>query len=331
MKKELTHEICRRMNPYLTKEQNQLLESVLKQAFIDFKFPEKTEESADKDFEQNAEMIHLFISAKKIEGCSDKTLKYYSNTLTNMLNTIQKSVCLIETNDLRCYLSDYQKKNQTGKVTLDNIRRIMSSFFAWLEDEDYIIKSPVRRIRKVKTTQIVKETFSDEHLEKLRDQCRHCRDLAIVDLLISTGIRVGELVKLNRSDLNLNERECVVLGKGDKERKVYYDAKAKIHLQHYLESRTDTNPALFVALQAPWNRLSISGVERFLTKLGLQSQVGHVHPHKFRRTMATMAIEKGMPIEQVQKLLGHTKIDTTLHYAIVNQTSVKNAYRRYIG
>lgn len=249
----------------------------------------------------------------------------------NMTNSIHKNVCDIETNDLRFYLSNYQNTRNSSKVTLDNIRRIMSSFFAWLEDEDYIIKSPVRRIHKVKTTQIVKETLSDENLEQLRDQCSHPRDLAIVDLLISTGVRVGELVKLNRTDINFTERECIVLGKGDKERQVYFDAKTKIHLQQYLDSRTDTNPALFVSLQAPWNRLSIAGVERFLARLGTQSQVRHVHPHKFRRTMATMAIEKGMPIEQVQKLLGHAKIDTTLHYAIVNQANVKLAHRRYIG
>lgn len=331
MKKELTHEICRLMTPHLSLEQNHLLKAVLEQVFTNFGLSEKNEGLTEKAKEQNLKLIRLFIAAKKLEGCSDNTLRYYSNTLTTMMDSIQKNICNIETNDLRLYLSNYQNNHRASKVTLDNIRRIMSSFFAWMEDEDYIIKSPVRRIRKVKTTQLVKETFSDEHIEQLRDQCSHPRDLAIIDLLISTGIRVGELVKLNRSDLDFDERECVVLGKGDKERKVYFDAKAKIHLQQYLESRTDSNPALFVGCQAPWARLTIAGVERFLAKLGTRSNVRHVHPHKFRRTMATMAIEKGMPIEQVQKLLGHSKIDTTLHYAIVNQTNVKIAHRRYIG
>lgn len=331
MKKELTHEICQRMTPHLNELQNHLLQAVLNQVFSNFGIPEEEQQLSSKDQQQNTKFINLFVAAKKIEGCSDNTLKYYSNTLTNIVDSIQKNICTIETDDLRLYLSDYQKTHRVGKVTLDNIRRIMSTFFAWLEDEDYIIKSPVRRIRKVKTTQIVKEAFSDEHLEKLRDHCTHPRDLAIVDLLISTGIRVGELVKLNRSDINFTERECIVLGKGDKERRVYFDAKAKIHLQQYLDSRTDSNKALFVTQQSPWERLTISGVERFLAKLGSQAQVRHVHPHKFRRTMATMAIEKGMPIEQVQKLLGHAKIDTTLHYAIVNQENVKIAHRRYIG
>ena len=330
MKNKLTREICRLMDKHLTPMQNELLKSTLNQVFSDFGLNEISEEEILKNSEQNNRLIQLFIAAKKIEGCSENTLKYYSNTLISMSNSIQKNVREIETNDLRFYLSNYQNTRHSSKVTLDNIRRIMSSFFAWLEDEDYIIKSPVRRIHKVKTTKLVKETLSDEHLEQLRDKCTHTRDLAIIDLLISTGIRVGELVKLNRSDINFTERECVVLGKGDKERPVYFDAKTKIHLQQYLDSRTDNNPALFVSHKAPFNRLSIAGVERFLTKLGERSHVRHVHPHKFRRTMATMAIEKGMPIEQVQKLLGHTKIDTTLHYAIVNQSNVKIAHRRYV-
>ena len=241
-----------------------------------------------------------------------------------MLNVIQKNIYNIETNDLRLYLSNYQNENQCSKTTLDNVRRIMSTFFSWLEDEDYIVKSPVRRIHKVKTTQIVKETLTDEHLEKLRNQCTHPRDLAIIDLLIPTGIRVGELVKLNRDDIDFAERECIVLGKGDKERLVYFDAKTKVHLEQYLSMRTDSNPALFVGLHAPWNRLSIAGVERFLTNLGSKSDVNHVHPHKFRRTMATMAIEKGMPIEQVQKLLGHSQIDTTMHYYVKQVIMVRN-------
>lgn len=330
MKKKLTQEICRLMACHLTTEQNQLLINTLDYVFTNYGIKDSPDSFNCLDQNYNSNLIGLFIAAKKIEGCSANTLKYHSNTLTNFTNSIQKNVCTITTNDLRMYLAEYQNSRNTSKTTLDNIRRIMSTFFNWLEEEDYITKSPVRRIHKVKTTQIVRETLSDENIEQLRDQCEHPRDLAIIDLLISTGIRVGELVKLNRDDINFNERECIVLGKGDKERRVYFDAKTKIHLQQYLNTRTDSNPALFVYLQAPWNRLSIAGVERSLATLGLKSQIHHVHPHKFRRTMATMAIEKGMPIEQVQKLLGHAKIDTTLHYAIVNQTNVKIAHRKYI-
>lgn len=331
MKTALTNEICNLMSEHLSQEQSQILEETLYLVFTTYALPDDSTPLSAVDVQQNTNLINLFIAAKKIEGCSENTLKYYRNTLNKMVSSVGKNICDIETNDLRLYLSDYQNTRSTSKTTLDNIRRIMSSFFAWLEDEDYVLKSPVRRIHKVKTTHMVKETLSDEHLEQLRDQCSHPRDLAIIDLLTSTGIRVGELVKLNRNDINFNERECIVLGKGDKERQVYFDAKTKIHLQRYLDSRTDSNPALFVGIHAPYNRLSIAGVESFLAKLGSKSEVRHVHPHKFRRTMATMAIEKGMPIEQVQKLLGHAKIDTTLHYAIVNQSNVKISHRRYIG
>lgn len=331
MKKELVNEICTIMDHYLSKDQNQILEHTLNAVFEKARIPERTQQETVQMFqEQNTKLINLFLAAKKIEGCSDNTLKYYRNTLNHMVNDLQKSIPNMETNDLRLYLSNYQKTHNSSKVTLDNIRRIMSSFFTWLEDEDYIMKSPVRRIRKVKTTQVVKETLSDEHLEQLRDQCSHPRDLAIIDLLVSTGIRVGELVTLNVSDIDFTDRECIVLGKGDKERRVYFDAKTKIHLQQYLATRMDKNPALFVSKQSPWNRLSIAGVERFLTNLGRKASVHHVHPHKFRRTMATMAIDKGMPIEQVQRLLGHSQINTTLHYAIVNQANVKNSHRKYV-
>lgn len=331
MKHQLINEIGTRMEQHLSREQSRILEHTLNVVFSKINLPEYSASTKSQiTEEENMHLIHLFIAAKKIEGCSENTLKYYTNTLSSMIHTLQKSIYDIDTNDLRIYLADYQKAHNTSKVTLDNIRRIMSSFFSWLEDEDYINKSPVRRIRKVKTTQVVKETLSDEHLERLRDNCTHARDLAIIDLLVSTGIRVGELVSLNIGDINFNDRECVVLGKGDKERPVYFDAKTKIHLQQYLLSRQDDNPALFVSKQAPWNRLSIAGVERFLAKLGNSASVNHVHPHKFRRTMATMAIDKGMPIEQVQKLLGHSQIETTLHYAIVNQTNVKISHRKFV-
>lgn len=330
MRKEIVHEVCRLMGTQLNGQQGQYLERILEQVLQRFGIGEEEDAQQSKMAADNAGAVSRFIAAKKIEGCSDSTLKYYANTLNTLLSSVQKNVCQITTDDLRLYLSHYQNTRKASKVTIDNIRRIMSSFFAWLEDEDYIVKSPVRRIHKVKTTLLVKEPLSDESLEHLRDECSHKRDRAMVDLLVSTGIRVGELVKLNREDINFTERECVVLGKGDKERRVYFDAKTKVHLEQYLESRADGNPALFVSYHAPWNRLTIAGVEYMLRQLGTKSSVSHVHPHKFRRTMATMAIERGMPIEQVQKLLGHAKIDTTLRYAVINQTNVKNAHRHYL-
>lgn len=255
----------------------------------------------------------------------------YASTIRTMLDQIGKQVLEITTDDLRAYLTDYQVEKKSSKVTIDNIRRILSSFFTWLEDEDYILKSPIRRIHKVKSAATIKETYTDESLEKMRDNCDGLRDLAIIDMLSSTGMRVGEMVRLNRDDIRFDERECVVFGKGDKERIVYFDARTKIHLQNYLQSRTDSDPALFVSLQSPHRRLTIGGIELRLRELGKRLDIPKVHPHKFRRTLATMAIDKGMPIEQLQHLLGHQRIDTTMHYAMVKQSNVKLAHKKYIG
>lgn len=280
---------------------------------------------------ENSNLVSVFISAKRIEGCSEKTIGYYKSSIDKLLIAIPKDIHEITTNDIRCYLAQQQDSKKLSKVTIDNLRRIFSSFFSWLEDEDYITKSPVRRIHKVRTDTLVKDVLSDESMEILRDNCTEIRDVAMIDLLASTGIRVGELVKMNREDIDFQERQCIVFGKGNKEREVYFNARTKIHLKCYLEQRTDNNPALFVSLSSPHSRLTISGVENRLRQLGKRANITKVHPHKFRRTLATMAIDKGMPIEQVQKLLGHVKIDTTLHYAMVNQTNVKLAHRKFLG
>ncbi|MBR3336273.1 MAG: tyrosine-type recombinase/integrase [Bacillus sp. (in: Bacteria)] len=285
----------------------------------------------EKETVKESNLLTLFISAKRVEGCSEKTLVYYESTIRNMLDNLKEEEKQISTEDLRRYLDTYQRRGTVSKVTLDNVRRILSSYFSWLEDEDYIVKSPVRRIHKVKTGKTVKETYSDESLELMRDYCDNVRDLAMIDLLSSTGIRVGELVKLNINDIDFDNRECIVFGKGNKERKVYFDARTKIHLQKYLKSRTDDNEALFVSLLFPYERLQISGVEIRLRKIGKGLNIHKVHPHKFRRTLATVAIDKGMPIEQVQQLLGHQSIDTTLQYAMVNQNNVKESHRKYIA
>lgn len=289
------------------------------------------QESVPDEMKDKNSLLPVFISAKRVEGCSEKSLRYYESTIRNMLGSINKPERQITTEDLRAYLDTYQRRGTVSKVTLDNVRRILSTFFSWLEDEDYIVKSPVRRIHKVKTGKTVKETYSDEALEIMRDYCDNPRDLALIDLLASTGIRVGELVKLNRSDIDFDNRECIVFGKGSKQRRVYFDARTKIHLQKYLSSRTDDSDALFVSLLKPFSRLQISGVEIRLRKMGRELNIHKVHPHKFRRTLATMAIDKGMPVEQVQVLLGHQSIDTTMQYAMVNQANVKNSCKKYLG
>lgn len=327
MKEQLIQEVQRQMLPFLNNAQLKQLQSVLEGVLsgVELSHSAGMVESAKVD------TVVCFINAKRIEGCSEKTLSYYRQTIVSMLSGIDKEPQEIVTEDLRKYLTEYQANRKSNKVTIDNIRRILSSYFSWLEDEDYIVKSPVRRIHKVKTAKVIKETYTDEALEIMRDNCCNVRDLAMIDLLASSGMRVGEMVALNRDDINFNERECVVFGKGSKERIVYFDARTKIHLQNYLESRTDICSALFVSLTAPHDRLQIGGVERRLRELGKRLNLPRVHPHKFRRTLATSAIDKGMPIEQVQQLLGHQKIDTTMHYAMVKQQNVKLAHRKYIG
>lgn len=324
----LINEIEQAMLNVLDNEQLGQLRKVLNYTFRNVCVTEKEPLNAEGN---NHALIENFIAAKKVEGCSDKSISYYKSTIINALKKIEKEVVHVTTDDLRGYLNDYQAESGASKVTVDNIRRILSSFFSWLEEENYIVKSPVRRIHKVKVGKTVKETYTDEALEQMRDHCSNARDLALIDLLASTGMRVGELVKLNRSDIDYQNRECIVTGKGDKQRKVYFDARTKIHLQKYVNGRNDTNEALFVSLLAPYNRLQISGVEIRLRQLGHELNIPKVHPHKFRRTLATMAIDKGMPIEQVQHLLGHQSLDTTLQYAMVNQNNVKLSHHRFIG
>ena len=327
MKQRIMEEIVQQMLPHLDNAQLQKLQEVLERSLYNCEISGKVTVAED----DSQKLIDSFVYAKRIEGCSEKTLKYYRTTIEAMAEAIDKGVRHMQTDDLRAYLTEYQEKHGSSRVTIDNIRRILSSFFSWLEDEDHILKSPVRRIHKVKTATNIKETYTDEELEKMRDNCTELRDLAIVDMLASTGMRIGEMVLLNKDDINFNERECVVFGKGDKERVVYFDARTKIHLQNYIDGRTDDDPALFVTLRAPHERIKIGGIESRLREIGKALEIEKVHPHKFRRTLATLAIDKGMPIEQLQQLLGHKRIDTTLQYAMVKQSNVKQAHRKYIG
>lgn len=327
MKEKFINEILESMLPHLNNYQGEILKENLSTLLFNYEIKEAKYQQS----EEKIDLLNLFLSAKRIEGCSEKTLRYYNATITNLIKATNKEIKKIETEDIRVYLTHCQKTKNLTRVSIDNIRRILSSFFSWLEDENYILKSPARRIRKVKTIHNVKETYSDEELELMRNHFQEPRDKAIINLLASTGMRIGEMVLLNKSDINFNERECIVFGKGNKERIVYFDARTKIHLIDYLKSRTDENPALFITLREPFNRISIGGIEKRLKTIGKKIGLSKIHPHKFRRTLATMAIDKGMPIEQLQHLLGHRKIDTTLQYAMVKQSNVKFSHRKYLG
>ena len=332
MKTEVISNITKDMEDSLTDYQlNKLKESLIIN-FEGVEFIIKTDElKHQEELDENKNMIDSFISSKQVEGCSERTIKYYKEIIEKFVNSFDKSIKQISTNEIRNYLSNYKDNSSCGSTTIDNIRRVLSSFFSWLEDEDYIVKSPVRRIHKIKTAIVVKEVLTDENLERLRDECENIRDLSLIELLISTGMRVGELVNLDINSINFEDRSCIVLGKGNKEREVYFDAKTKLHLKEYISKRNDSNDALFVSMREPHQRLSISGIELIIRTLGINSNINKVHPHKFRRTLATMAIDKGMPVEQVQKLLGHVKIETTINYALVNQSNVKISHRRYIA
>lgn len=330
MKQNFINDVVQNMLPFLNNAQMAQLVKVLEFVCNNVEIVGNTQVNKQQEV-SDYKLVKSFLASKRVEGCSEKSLNYYQSTILKMLAGVNKNIQRITTDDLRSYLTLYQQKKNSSKITIDNIRRILSSFFSWLEDEDYILKSPVRRIHKVKAATIIKETYTDEALELMRDNCNNLRDLALIDMLASTGMRVGELVLLNIEDINFTERECVVFGKGSKERIVYFDARTKIHLQNYLNSRSDNNNALFVSLKAPFKRLKIGGIEVRLRELGKKLNITRVHPHKFRRTLATMAIDKGMPIEQLQKLLGHQRIDTTLQYAMVKQSNVKLAHKKYIG
>ena len=332
MKMDVILNITKDMKDSLTDYQlNKLKESLIIN-FEKVEFIIKTDElKHQEELDENRKMIESFISSKQVEGCSNRTVKYYKEIIDKFNENFDKSIKKITTEEIRNYLSNYKDNSSCGSTTIDNIRRVLSSFFSWLEDEDFIIKSPIRRIHRIKTPTVVKEILTDENLENLRDKCENVRDLSLIELLISTGMRVGELVNLNISNLNFEDRSCIVLGKGNKEREVYFDAKTKLHLKEYLSKRNDNNDALFVSLRKPYQRLSISGIELIIRNLGVSTNINKVHPHKFRRTLATMAIDKGMPVEQVQKLLGHVKIETTMHYALVNQSNVKISHRKYIA
>ena len=330
MRELFVEKVINTVEDFLDNNQRIKLKEILTEICLNYQIERIEQTKKQEILKNNTDILNKFISSKEIEGCSTRTLNYYKDNITKMLDTINLPIDEITTEILRNYLADYKSNSKAGMVTIDNIRRTLSSFFTWLENEDYIVKSPVRRIHKVKTTRRVKETLTDENLEKLRDTCSNVRDLAILELLISTGMRVGEITRLNISDMNFQERSCIVLGKGNSEREVYFSAKSKMYIEKYLETRIDNNEALFVSLIKPYNRLGISGIEILIRNLGKEANINKVHPHKFRRTMATMAIDKGMPIEQVQKLLGHIKIDTTMEYAMVNQSNVKNSHRKYV-
>lgn len=322
MENELIDTILQRMQSFLNYAQTLKLREILNEVLVPV-------EDSKKNY-SNEELFKAFLNAKHLEGLTDRSLTYYKQELAYIFKDLKKSVLETTTRDLREFLSKYQIENNVNNVTLNNVRRVLNSFFTWLENENYIFKSPMRRIHNIKTDKIIKQPFDLRSINKMREYAKkEPRDLAIIDLLLSTGMRVGELVLLNKKDLDLNKKQCKVFGKGRKERICFFDERAKESLQNYLKTRTDKEEALFVNLNGePKRRITIEAVGNHIRVIGRRCGIEKAHPHRFRRTLATMALDRGMPLEQVQKLLGHEEIGTTLIYANVKEANVKKTYRK---
>ena len=275
--------------------------------------------------------LGTFLVRKRVEGRSERTLGLYNLHLRRMLQCLNKPVQEITEGDLFLYIERYKRQRQVSGVYLDSIRLVFSSFFGWLNAKGYIRKNPAAGLDPIKTEKRIKKPLSDIELEKLRRKCGLERDLALIEFLYSTGVRVSELVALNRQDIDFVSMDVIVYGKGAKERETYLTAASCMHLKEYLDSRKDDNEALFVSLRAPHKRLTVSGVEEILRRLGRCTGIEKVHPHRFRRTMATNILNKGMPIEEVKEILGHVKLDTTMIYCQVGRENVKHSHRKYMS
>lgn len=330
MKEEFIATVLEKMGNHISPEQATVLEWTLSVILDDYQMEKESHEIVPYD--GNAEkIVRRFLTVKHLAGCSEHTVKTYQFHLQKLALNLRCPLQDLDTNDLRCFLAAYKEKRKVSNVTLENMRLCLSSFFGWLYEEGLIKKNPMRRIGRIKADKVIKKPFSGEEMERIRMNCQRERDLAILEFLYSTGVRVSEAVRLNRDQINFNQSECVVFGKGGKERTVYLNSKACIHLRRYLDSRTDDNPALFVGIKKPHRRLSKEGIEAILRGIGRSSGVDHVHPHRFRRTMATNALNRGMPVQEVRQLLGHEKMDTTMIYCTVSQEGVRLSHKKYIA
>ena len=323
--------ILGKMGEHLNKNQLMILNQILISEFINKDII--TQNNSIIAYEGESErLISQFLTIKTINGCSNQTINTYSFHLHKLIEIIDtKSVLNMTTNDIRGFLAFYKERRKVSNITLNNMRHSMSSFFKYLHEEGYIKENPMRQISSIKTKSTIKKPFTDEELEKLRMCAKNERDLAIIEFLYSTGIRVSEMTSLNKDQVDFIQKECIVIGKGSKERIVYINSKACIHLQNYLKMRVDDNPALFVSIRKPYGRMSKAGIETMLRNLGKIAGVPNTHPHRFRRTMATNALNRGMPLQEVQKILGHAKTDTTMSYCTVFQDNVKLSHKKYIA
>lgn len=330
MTEKLIKNVIVAMQDSLTDEQLQKLENVLAINLHGMEVREECTQlvTSERHWER---ILKLYIASKRLENCAESTLLAYNRCITLLFQGINKKIHEITTNDLRYYLAIYQEQRKISLAYLETLRHNISGFFSWATDEGYINRNPARRLKRVKVPQKIKKPYTAEEREHLKDVAKTERDVAIMELLYSTAGRIGEVVALNRDDVDFVNREIIIYGqKGKKERKVYLTEGCVYHLKKYLESRDDNNPALFVRGRKPYNRLGRQAIQDMLRKLGAEAGV-HAHPHKFRRTLLTDAGARGVPLQEIQAYAGHAKSDTTMLYVSVKQESVKASFMRLIA
>lgn len=316
----LMRELETRLGTILTAETLGRAMPIIGEALAAFEVEQIAEPDRDED------LLDAFLAAKEVEGRSKKTMERYAYIIRRFLAEAKTDTRHVTVYHIRAYLMA-EKKRGIGENTLEGCRCVFSSYFGWLQKEGLISANPCANLGAIKTPKIVREPYSPEELERLREACKTLRDRALLAFLLSTGCRISEVCALNRDDIDFQSLECTVLGKGNKERIVYLDAVAAMLLKRYLAGRKDADPALFIGSRA--ERLLPGGVRAMLKKLEAKTGVANVHPHRFRRTLATNLISRGMVIQEVAAILGHDKLDTTMRYVYLDKTAVKNSYRKY--
>jgi len=332
-KEEVVRTIIDSLSEHFDDSQLRTIENTLHLNLRDCDLIRKNEETAlTTDINPDARAFQMFFVAKKIEGLSKKSLEYYTIILRQFFCVINKPLATITTDDVRYFIATKQSLSLTS---VNNMRHVLLSFFTWLCNEEYIQKNPVLKIKNIKQPKILKRPFSQTEIEELRDACNNLRDRAIIEVLLSTGMRCGELSNANITDIDFSTGEILVTGKGNKQRICYLNASAKKRLKDYLESRKDSYAAIFTSLADKGktingNRLQNGGILNITKSIGNAAGVNNVHPHRFRRTAATMALQRGMPVEQVRIMLGHEKIETTTRYAITADETVKQSHAKFM-
>lgn len=302
------------------------LQNVLLSELNKYEVQERTTDIVVRDGSAEG-LLRKFLATKRIEGKSENTIKYYNDVIGTFVNHLDRRIFEVTAFDLRLYLSMYKEKRKVNNRTLENTRKVLSSFFSWLYDEEFIPHNPCRAVKQIKYDKVIRKPFSGEQLEKLKNSCTNARDMALVHFLHATGCRVSEVVAVDITDIDFQNRELVVYGKGGKERTVYLTTVAAMYIQEYISSREDDSKALFVGKGS--KRIKKNAIETILRKLGKQAGVDNVHPHRFRRTLATELIDRGAALQDVQRILGHEDIRTTQVYVYVQQRNVRNTYERY--